>query len=101
MSSLDFLSNEDGDKLGKAIRLSEDFNKKTAMLIHGLLFDVEYEKYFNAGRRWESRLSVREKDVVVMKLKGLSFYAIADILSLHPSSIKTYWRRAMGKKPSI
>ena len=101
MSSLDFLSIEDGNKLSDAIVLSEEFQAKTVMLIQGLMFNKEHEKYFNAGRRWESRLSPRERDVVLMRLKGLSFYSIADILSLHPSSIKTYWRRALGKKPSI
>lgn len=98
---VDYLSDADGLRLLTAIGHAEEFHQKTLQLIHGLLFDSEYETWFSAGRRWAARLSPREKDVVVMKLKGLSFYKIADILGLHPSSTKTYWRRAMGKKPSI
>lgn len=101
MSHIDFLSDEDGQRLVNAIDLAGGFHSKTRQLINGLLFDEEHENYFNAGRRWAARLSKREADVVVMKLRGLSFYRIADVLGLHPSSTKTYWRRAMGKKPAI
>jgi len=101
MTSIDFLSDEDGKRLVDAIDIAGEFHQKTRQLINGLLFDQEYENYFNAGRRWAARLSKREMDVVVMKLRGLSFYSIADILGLHPSSTKTYWTRAMNKKPAI
>ena len=101
MSNIDYLSDADGQRLVDAIDLAGGFHSKTRALINGLLFDDEYENFFNAGRRWSARLSKRESDVVIMKLRGLSFYRIADILGLHPSSTKTYWRRAMGKKPSI
>tara|TARA_Y100000310_G_scaffold327409_1_gene393736 strand:+ start:177 stop:482 length:306 start_codon:yes stop_codon:yes gene_type:complete len=101
MSNIDYLSDADGQRLVDAIDLAGGFHNKTRALINGLLFDDEYENFFNAGRRWAARLSKRESDVVIMKLRGMSFYRIADILGLHPSSTKTYWRRAMGKKPSI
>jgi DNA-binding NarL/FixJ family response regulator len=101
MSNIDYLSDADGQRLVDAIDLAGGFHDKTRALINGLLFDDECENFFNAGRRWAARLSKRESDVVIMKLRGLSFYRIADILGLHPSSTKTYWRRAMGKKPSI
>lgn len=98
----EFIDQAEANRLMKeAVDLSDEFQQKTIHLLRGLLFDDGLETWFNAGRRWAKRLSERERSVVVMKLRGMSFYTIADRLTLHPSTVKTYWKRAIEKKPIV
>ena len=96
MSDWEMLTDKNVKMLLDSIDLRGEFVKKLHIFETGLIEEEDRKWQLSAHKAYDV-LSKREREVIKLRLKLMTFPHIAQGLGISVSSAKTYWRRALAK----